>query len=262
MGGFWSRSGPNPFTINVLQRLARVRHIGGVKTPPTETMPLSGTNATVTWRRSARARRITLRIDATNAQVIVTLPMRAGQAAGRALLAKNADWVADRLAAIPDRLLLTDGASVVLDGVAHPIRHVPGGRGGAWVADGALHVSGDAAFLPRRAADFLRGEARRRFGAQALAKAEAAGLRIKRVTVKDTRTRWGSCSPDGVLMFCWRLIMAPPHVQDYVVAHEVAHLRHMNHGADFWALAESLSPHRDLATAWLHQEGAGLLRIG
>ncbi len=239
-----------------------MRHRGGVKTPPTETMPLSGTNATVTWRRSPRARRVTLRIDATNAQVIITLPMRTGQAAGRALLAKNADWVANRLAAIPERLKLVEGAAVLLDGVAHPIRHVPGGRGGAWLADGVLHVSGDEAFMARRAADFLKAEAKRRFGAQALAKAEAAGLRIKRVTVKDTRTRWGSCSPDGVLMFCWRLVMAPPHVQDYVVAHEVAHLRHMNHGPHFWALAESLSPHKDQAVAWLSQEGTGLQRVG
>jgi predicted metal-dependent hydrolase len=233
-----------------------------VKTPAIETMPLSGTDATIAWRRSSRARRVTLRIDSQNARVIITLPMRTGQAAGRALLAKNAAWVADRLAAIPDRVRLEGGGAVTLDGVPHPIRHVPEAKGGAWLEGGVLHVAGDADFLARRAADFLRAEARRRFSAQALAKAEQAGLRPKRITVKDTMTRWGSCSPDGVLMFCWRLVMAPLYVQDYVVAHEVAHLRHMNHGADFWALTESLSPHRAAAVAWLSQEGAGLQRVG
>jgi predicted metal-dependent hydrolase len=63
-------------------------------------------------------------------------------------------------------------------------------------------------------------------------------------------------------MFCWRLVMAPPFVQDYVVAHEVAHLRHLNHGRDFWRLCDTLSPAREQAEAWLQREGAGLLRTG
>lgn len=227
-----------------------------------ESLALPGGPATIHWRRSARARRITLRIDAQQGHVVVTLPMRTARAAGVALLTQNADWVATRLAALPVVAPFADGASVMIDGVVHAIRHSPGGRGGAWVADGALHVSGDPAFLPRRVSDFLRAEARRRFAAQAVAKAGAAGLAVRRVTVKDTRTRWGSCSADGVLMFCWRLLMAPPFVQDYVVAHEVAHLRHMNHGAGFWALADALSPHRSQAVAWLAEEGARLLRVG
>jgi predicted metal-dependent hydrolase len=179
-----------------------------------------------------------------------------------ALLTSHVDWVAARLAALPQPAPFADGATVLIDGAPHPIRHAPGARGGAWVEAGALHVSGDPAFLPRRVADFLRAEARRRFAAQALAKAAQAGLAVRRVTVKDTRTRWGSCSTDGVLMFCWRLLMAPPFVQDYVVAHEVAHLRHMNHGPSFWALADALSPHRAAASAWLGREGAALLRAG
>ncbi len=218
--------------------------------------------ATVQWRRSARARRITLRIDARHGQVVVTLPMRAAKSAGVALLRQNADWVSTHLAALPDVAPFADGGSVTIDGAAVPIRHVPGGRGGAWLADGTLHVSGDAEFLARRVADCLRDEARRRFSAQALAKAAGERLVVRRVTVKDTRTRWGSCSADGALMFCWRLLMAPPYVQDYVVGHEVAHLRHMNHAPAFWALCDALSPHRVAATRWLREEGARLLRTG
>jgi len=150
----------------------------------------------------------------------------------------------------------------MLDGAAVPIRHAAGSRGGAWLADGALHVAGEAEFLPRRVHDFLRAEAKRRFTVQAMEKAASAGLAPKRITVKDTRTRWGSCSPDRVLMFCWRLVMAPPFVQDYVVAHEVAHLMHMNHQPEFWALTDTLSPHRTQAVAWLHEEGPRLLRTG
>jgi predicted metal-dependent hydrolase len=203
-----------------------------------------------------------LRIDARKGQVVVTLPMRAARAAGVALLNHHADWVAEHLAALPAPAVFADGGSVTLDGTELSIRHAPAAVGGAWLEDGALHVAGEADFLARRVHDFLRAEAKRRFAIQATEKAAAAGLTPRRVTVKDTRTRWGSCSPDGVLMFCWRLVMAPPFVQDYVVAHEVAHLRHMNHGAAFWALTDTLSPHRAAAVAWLHEQGPRLLRTG
>ncbi len=237
-------------------------HPTRVKVPVPESLTLPGGAATIHWRRNARARRITLRIDAKQGHVIVTLPARAARSAGVALLRQNADWVSTQLACLPEVAPFADGGSVVIDGVAHPIRHAPDGRGGAWIEDGALHVSGDPDFLPRRVGDFLRAEARRRFSAQALAKAQGAGLTVRRVCVKDTRTRWGSCSGDGALMFCWRLLMAPPYVQDYVVAHEVAHLRHMNHAPAFWALCDSLSPHQARAVAWLEVEGARLLRTG
>ncbi|HTR17460.1 MAG TPA: SprT family zinc-dependent metalloprotease [Acetobacteraceae bacterium] len=231
-----------------------------VPAPETLTLPLG--TARVEWRRSQRARRISLRIDPRGGVVVVTLPPRAGRAAGMALLADHADWVADRLAALPGAVTFADGATVPLDGTPHPIRHVPGGRGGAWLTEGTIQVSGEAVFLSRRVGDFLREEARRRLALRVAAAAEAAGLTPRRVTVKDTRTRWGSCSSTGVLMFCWRLVMAPPLVQEYVVAHELAHLRHMNHGKAFWALVDTLTPHRAAAVAWLHEEGPRLLRIG
>ncbi len=216
----------------------------------------------VQWRRSARARRVSLRIDPRTASVVVTLPARAGRSAGLALLTDHAAWVADRLSALPNALVFADGEVVPIAGVPHRIRHVPGGRGGAWLEGEEIHVSGDPAFLARRVADLLRAEARRRLAEMAIVKCRNAGVTAARVVVKDTRSRWGSCSPDRTLMFCWRLVMAPLPVQDYVVAHEVAHLRHMNHGARFWTLVAELSPHTEPAIAWLKREGVGLLRTG
>ncbi len=242
-------------------RLATLRHTTAV-TPTQASLPLHAGDTAVLWRRSARARRVSLRIDARAGKVVVTLPTRASRSAGVALLADNAAWVAQRLAALPPPVAFAPGGAVTIDDTAYPIRHEPGAQGGAWLADCALHVTGEPEFLARRVRDFLRAEARRRFAAAAGIKAQAAGLAPRRVTVKDTSSRWGSCAPNGVLMFCWRLIMAPPFVQDYVVGHEVAHLRHLNHGAAFWALCESLTPHRARAEAWLHAEGAGLLRTG
>jgi predicted metal-dependent hydrolase len=226
-----------------------------------ETLVLDGAAARVVWRRHARARRITLRIDPGQGQVVVTQPVRAARAAGLDLLGRNAAWVASRLAALPEVPPLVDGGSVPINGVPHRIRLMPGRRG-SWLEAGVLHVSGDKAALPRRVQDFLRAEAKRRLGGQAVAKSAASGLVAQRVSVRDTRSRWGSCSPAGALMFCWRLVMAPLFVQDYVVAHEVAHLRHLDHGPEFWALADALSPHRHEAVTWLLKEGPRLLRVG
>jgi len=227
----------------------------------TESLLLPHGLTRVHWRRSARARRVSLRIDPREGSVIVTLPPKAAQATGRALLMDHAGWVAERLARLPTPIVLADGAEVPLDGQLLVVEHRPDGRGTRLVG-GTLVVAGEAAFLPRRVLDFLRTEARRRLAAAAVAKAEGAGLQVRRVVVKDTRTRWGSCTADGTLMFSWRLVMAPPEVQDYVVAHEVAHLRHMDHGTRFWALVQTLTPHRAVAMRWLERGGAGLMRIG
>lgn len=232
-----------------------------------EMVPLAGSLARVEWRRSARARRVSLRIDPRDGAVVVTLPLRAGRPAGMALLMDHADWVAQRLAALPGAVAFTDGALVPVEGVEHRIRHMPPGtlggrRGTAWLDEGELRVAGDPAFLERRVGDFLRAEARRRLSVLLAQKVAASGLRPSRVTVKDTRTRWGSCASSRALAFSWRLVMAPHFVQDYVVAHEVAHLQHMNHGPRFWALVDTLTPHTRAAVAWLRDEGPRLMRVG
>jgi predicted metal-dependent hydrolase len=236
--------------------------IVGVEPPVDETLTLPGGPTRVQWRRNARARRISLRIDPSEGMVVVTLPLRAGRRAGMSLLMTHADWVTDRIAKLPRMIRFGDGEAIPLDGKPCRIRHLPQARGGAWFANGELHVTGAPEFLPRRVTDFLRAEARRRFTALVAVKTEAASLHARRVTVKDTSSRWGSCAPDGTIALCWRLIMAPEFVQDYVVAHEVAHLRHMNHGPRFWDLVARLTPHTTAAMAWLRNEGAQLQRIG
>lgn len=230
--------------------------------PSAESIPLPGGVARIEWRRSTRARRVSLRIDPCGGSVVVTLPMRAGRGAGVELLMSNAEWVSDRLAALPDPVPFVDGAIVPVGGEPHRIRHMPGARRGAWIEAGELRVSGAPEFLRRRATDLLRREAKHRLAVLVTDKTAMLGLTPHRLSVKDTRSRWGSCASDGSLSFCWRLVMAPTFVQDYVVAHEVAHLRHMNHGKRFWALVNRLTPHAEQAIAWLNADGSRLLRIG
>jgi predicted metal-dependent hydrolase len=246
----------------VIDESIAIRLLHRMELPVAETIPLPGGPARIEWRRSSRARRVSLRIDPCGGAVVVTMPLRAARGAGVALLMSNADWVTARLARLPKAVPFIDGALVPIADVPHRIRHMPGARGGAWIEADELRVSGAPEFLRRRVLDFLRTEARRRLILLVAAKAASIGMIPRRLVVKDTRTRWGSCASDGSLAFSWRLVMAPDFVQDYVAAHEVAHLRHMNHGKRFWALVDRLTPHTAEAIAWLRTDGSRLLRTG
>jgi predicted metal-dependent hydrolase len=246
----------------VLPGAGDIVQIPGMSITASEMLALPGGPARIEWRRSARARRVSLRIDLKAGGVVVTLPMRTSRNAGMALLMDHAEWVTQRLAALPLAIPFAPGALVPLHGAEHRIRHVPDRIGGVWVEAGEICVAGGAEFVARRVADFYRAEARRSLSAFALAKAAMAGVQARRVSVKDTHTRWGSCASDRSLAFSWRLVMAPAFVQDYVAAHEVAHLSHMNHGRHFWALVAELTPHTKAAVAWLKLNGPRLLRVG
>jgi predicted metal-dependent hydrolase len=215
----------------------------------------------VEWRRSARARYVSLRIDARIGAVVVTLPPRARRQTGLALLAEHAAWVRESLAALTPAVRFVPGAKLPIGGVDFAITLVPGAAG-VLVENGTLRVSGLLADLRDQIAAFLRAEAFRRIGAVVARHAAALIVTPRRVRLKELRSRWGSCAHDGTLSFSWRLVMAPDWVLDYVVAHEVAHLRELNHSERFWAHVTALTPHRKAAIAWLKAHGPALLRAG
>jgi predicted metal-dependent hydrolase len=125
-----------------------------------------------------------------------------------------------------------------------------------------LHVPGQPEFVSRRVTNWLRGEARRDLERAVARHADALGRQPTRIRVADPKSRWGSCSSKGALTFSWRLVLAPPRVLDYLVAHEVAHLREMNHGRRFWSLVERLDPDYEVARAWLNNSGVALSSVG
>ena len=216
-------------------------------------------------RAHPRARRIALRIDASGDAVEMVLPRRSSRVEALRFLEASRGWIDRRLAALPPRISFADGASVPVMDMPHVIRAMGAatrGQGPAWIAEGELRVAGDPAFLARRARDFLRGLAKRELSARAEKLAAAIDRKIKRVTVRDTVSRWGSCARSGNLSFSWRLIFAPEAVIDYVVAHEVAHLIEMNHGARFWRLVEKLPPGAKAQRLWLNRNRTRLMRIG
>ncbi|HEY2837328.1 MAG TPA: SprT family zinc-dependent metalloprotease [Rhizomicrobium sp.] len=226
-----------------------------------ELLAVDGADVAVKVRLNPRARRIVMRVNPLSGDVVVTAPSRGGM--GRALdfVRGETQWIARQLRHLPKPVPLLPDAVVPFMGVPHPIRHSQSrGPAPVWREEGALLVSGQVEHAPRRLIDFFKREARTLLASRALEYAARLGVRPSRITVRDTKSRWGSCSHSGSLSFSWRLMLAPEFVRDYVVAHEVAHLKEMNHSPRFWAQVKILSPDMARARQWLRDHGRTLLR--
>ncbi len=216
----------------------------------------------VSLRRSARARRVSLRVSSLDGKVTLTLPKGTPERVGRAFAEEKARWLRDAVGKISAPVPVVLGAMLPVGGAEHRI--VAGAGRAARLSGATIEAppgrEGPAieALLKRLARDRLAGSVDRY--ARDLAR-DLVARGPGRLTLRDPRSRWGSCSSEGNLMFSWRLMLAPPDVLDYVAAHEVAHLKHMDHSPAFWATVETLfgdhKPQRD----WLRREGASLHRF-
>jgi predicted metal-dependent hydrolase len=224
--------------------------------------------APVEVRRHPNARRLTLRVDRRRKAVIVTVPSACRIDEARRFLRSNVDWVRDNLGRVPEPVPFADGAKLPLRGRLHRLRFVgPGHRGVVSLSgtdDGLprLNVAGRIEHAPRRLQDWLLAQAKTDLDERVRLHAQNLRVRVKRISLRDQSSRWGSCSANGMLSFSWRLILAPPFVLDYVAAHEVAHLVEMNHGARFWRLVAAAVPRIEEAKDWLREFGVDLHRYG
>ncbi len=210
-------------------------------------------------RRSARARRLTLRVSRVSGAVTLTLPKRTPLRDGVAFANSRADWIAAQIAGLAPVTPLVFGAAFPFRGEA-PVLTPARVRSPRLDGD-ALLMPDDPARLSARLKAFCRTEARSALADACDRYSAALGLPYARLTLRDTRSRWGSCSSRGDLMFSWRLIIAPPEILEYVAAHEVAHLDQMNHSPAFWATCGRLYPDYARARAWLRREGDTLHRV-
>jgi predicted metal-dependent hydrolase len=217
----------------------------------------------VSIRVNPQARRIGLRIDPAERKVELVLPRSVSVKIGLRFLAAKREWIVARLAVLPQPVPFAEGAIVPVFGVPHRIRRESApSLQLVRIGDGEIRVSGNPAYLALRVRDHLVAAARAELAPRARRLAARIGREVARVNVRDTKSRWGSCSGQGNLSFSWRLILAPEPVLDYVVAHEVAHLAEMNHGPRFWRLVESLAPGSAAQRAWLRQHRNRLLAYG
>jgi len=233
--------------------------------PQTIEVAFDGAVYSVTLRRRPNTRRYTLRIQAADRTVVLTMPPRGSVREAKTFAERNGGWIAARLKRLPEAVPLAEGFEVPLRGVPHRIVH-RGTRGTVWTEAGdgmpLLCVPGDRAHVARRLRNFLKREAKRDLEAASRHYATLLGVTVKRVTVRDQSSRWGSCTAAGVLSYSWRLILAPPHVLDYLAAHEVAHLVEMNHSRAFWRVVARICPDWQRAKGWLDANGNALHRYG
>lgn len=228
-------------------------------------------------KRHPRSAKVSLRVDAMGDKVLVSAPDWLPAPDILDFIAAKQGWLQQRIARLPPRQPFRDGANVPILGVDHLISHSPHARRGVWRESDengqrVVYVCGQAEHLPRRLTDWLKKTARAELAPrvklyrQRLARetgmAAESPLFQGRLSMRDPRTRWASCSASGDLSFSWRLIMAPPEVMDYVVAHEIAHLQEMNHGPKFWRLVHVLYGDCTGPKGWLKRYGNQLHRYG
>jgi predicted metal-dependent hydrolase len=211
-------------------------------------------------RRSDRAQRMRLRVIPGKGLEVV-LPRGSTLREAATFVRRERDWVLRQLDAL--RVVgdadLAHGAQVPYLGSTLVVRLAGGASNRARRAGDVLHVTRREGSPAHAVVErWYRTEARRVLRERVLAHAATLGVEIGRIAVKDTRSRWGSCSSKGNLNFSWRLLLAPWEVLDYVVAHEVAHLKEMNHSPRFWAIVEQLCPDYRVHRAWLRTHGASL----
>ncbi|WP_366654285.1 M48 family metallopeptidase [Fodinicurvata sp. EGI_FJ10296] len=240
-----------------------VKRPGLLSTPPTSlSLAIDGQDIEIRIVRSAQATRLTLRQDIRSGGFRLTLPLGVSMQTADDMVRRHSGWLAAQIRKSPQKVAFEPGVPVPVCGRDRLIRHDPETGHRVIMSDDALTTGGDPCHVPRRVEDFLRLLARDSLGSHVRHHAQRLGRPVTGIAVRDTVSRWGSCSSTGRINLSWRLILAPEWIASYVAAHEVAHLAEMNHGPRFWRLCRELFPETDAARAWLRHHGTGLHRYG
>ncbi len=205
--------------------------------------------------RKKGVKRITLRIDKIKRTPILTIPYLCRKKTAYEFAEKNRVWIENQLIKIPQKKSIKAGINISILGEKYKIKHQKEARRGVWIEDGFINVSGEKDFMERRVKDFLKKRAREELLKLSYEKADLTNKKINKIVLKDTKSRWGSCSSKNNLNFNWRIIMAPYEIMDYLVSHEVAHLTHHDHSKDFWGLVAILHPNYKKSRLWLQNHG-------
>jgi predicted metal-dependent hydrolase len=228
----------------------------------THQIEIDGQTIPVRLRWNKQARRLILRLDPKSDGVVITLPHGVDEQDGLKMALKNKVWIANQLSKTSPASAFEDGETILLRGHDVLLKHLPDARGTVWQEGDTIMVAGKPEFLHRRLTDWLKKQAKDDITPQAHDMAAILGKKVKRISVRDTVSRWGSCSSTGKLSFNWRLIFAPPEVLEYVVAHEVSHLVHMNHSKAFWETVDQFDVNINRSRAWLRKNGSLLQKFG
>lgn len=220
----------------------------------TDKLAIGNPPITVNLRKNQRARRYSLRISNSSGAVSLTVPRGGTLRDAEKFAVEHEGWLRKHLQRKLPTIVPEFGGRIMIDGEL--VRIEQGTGRSVQMRDGVLYVPGKPEQLPAKLRGFFKALARERLVPASERYATAVGRKFGTVTLRDTRSRWGSCSSDGNLMYSWRLMMAPRIVQDYVAAHEACHLVEMNHSARYWALVERVFPEYQTHRHWLKRNGA------
>jgi predicted metal-dependent hydrolase len=230
-------------------------------------LPLSGVTTpaadAILFVRHRRARRYILRVLA-DGTLRVTLPRWGVKRDAWAFVAANRDWIcrqrAERRSRCPAPARWADGTAILIDGVRTVMTVEQTTRDHTVTINGETVACGLLALEDVRAAveGWLRARAARELPPQLQALAATHGIVVPRISIRDQRSRWGSCSPSGTITLNWRLVQTPPFVREYVLIHELMHRKQMNHSRRFWRLVAAHCPRFAEARRWLIGEGKSL----
>lgn len=224
---------------------------------------IEGESVPVRIRRNPRAKRISMRADAVKREIRITMPHYTPTNVALDFVAKKRAWIAVRLQSAPDAVPMHPGSEIAFQGESYLIEWDENWSRSIQCREGILRLGGPEESVQPRILRWLKAEARRIYTAEIEHYCSVAGERVPRLSLGDPRSRWGSCSSRGTISLSWRLIMAPAYVRRSVIAHEVAHMRHMNHSADFYQWLDTLyEGNRKAADQWLKMHGTGLQRVG
>ncbi|MCH2546708.1 MAG: M48 family metallopeptidase [Alphaproteobacteria bacterium] len=223
---------------------------------------LAGQQVPLNVTRHHNARRITLRYDAQRRQIRMTLPPRAPMKLAAEFLDEKATWLTRQIEQHPQCVAFEHGVILPVLGEMLELRHIEALRGHNAYRDGVLAITCPVASLSTRTETWLKARLREEIMQEAIEMSATLGVKFKRISLRDTSSRWGSCSSAGNLSFSWRLVFAPREILSYIIAHEVAHLRQMNHSPAFWAEVAKLHPDYKQSRAWLTKNSSTLHRYG
>jgi len=208
--------------------------------------------------RNPKIRRLRLRIDRKKRLPVLVLNNRILEKTGLEFAKKNAGWIGAQMSRLPEKKRFENAAILPLFGQNVVIHHAPDAKRGVWLENGVLWVSGHEEHLPRRVADFIKDEMKKKAKARLAFYGGVLGARIGKLTIRDTKSRWGSCNVNGDVSLSWRLAFAPENVMDYVIVHELCHTFEMNHSDRFWKRVAAAFPDFETAEKWLKKNAAFL----
>ena len=223
--------------------------------------PFEEISPDIVIKQNPRAKRLAIRIDNKKRVANLVIPPRTSMRRAYLFALERKYWIRERIAELPELISLENGASIPLLGQNTLIEVNYDQKlktTSIFLENNKLIVSTNKEDPSSRIIRFLKNLIKEELSKRSKEKASQINKTIQRIDVKDTSSRWGSCSHDGKLSFSWRLIFASEEAIDYVVAHEVAHLEYMDHSPAFWMLCEDLSENYSAGKSWMHRNSQEL----